>query len=347
MSYLEIDGSQGEGGGQIIRTALSLATIFQRSIHITNIRAGRKEPGLRPQHLQSVIAASKLCDGRLGGASVGSTEIIFAPREPIRSFTGSIDTGTAGSISLIAQTIIPISIFCGTKLVTVITGGTEVSNSPTIDYLERLVFPIYRQIGADISIQVARRGYYPRGGGIVKLSCTPGQPNSQIEFEEQEREEQTKILSVSRGLPNHVSERQLDSAKSTLLSSNMRQITSELDYAGDSASPGSSVLVYRADRHSLVGGSSLGEKGKRSEVVGREAAVSFLQESEASPNVDSHLSDMLVTLASCLKGESQFTTPVITEHFKTNSAVAQQITGCEVTFRQIGRSWQVKISGHK
>ncbi|MCL4518780.1 MAG: RNA 3'-phosphate cyclase, partial [Thaumarchaeota archaeon] len=145
MSFLEIDGSQGEGGGQIVRTAMSLATILRKPVRITKIRAKRQVPGLRPQHLQSVLAASGLCNGRLKGAHVGSTEIIYEPGDPRSCLTETIDTGSAGSISLIAQTITPISIFCNIKLDLEIRGGTEVSNSPTIDYLARVVLPVYKR----------------------------------------------------------------------------------------------------------------------------------------------------------------------------------------------------------
>ena len=346
MSYIEIDGSQGEGGGQIVRTAMSLATIFQKPIHITKIRAGRKEPGLRPQHLQSVLCAARLCNGKLKGASVGSTEIVYEPAKTTESFSEPIDTGTAGSISLIAQTIIPISIFCGIKMGMEIRGGTEVSNSPTIDYLDRLVLPVYKKLGASISIQIERRGYYPRGGGIIKLNCHPGNQVPGIKFETGKSEGRINILSVSRGLPRHVSERQLESARNALMSEGKHEILSELDYTGNSFCPGTSVLVYRADSQCLVGGSSLGERGKRAESVGEEAAKMYLREIAAYPNVDSHLADMLVTLLSCTKGESQFTAPTITEHFKTNSAVARQITGCEITYGEKNGLWVVRVAKH-
>ncbi|MCL5067196.1 MAG: RNA 3'-terminal phosphate cyclase [Thaumarchaeota archaeon] len=343
MSYLEIDGSQGEGGGQIVRTAMSLATILREPVRITKIRAKRKVPGLRPQHLQSVLAASRLCNGSLKGAHVGSTEIIYEPGDPRSCLTETIDTGSAGSISLIAQTITPISIFCNIKLDLEIRGGTEVSNSPTIDYLARVVLPVYKGLCPDISIEIKKRGYYPRGGGIVKIKCAPKQSNSQIRFRENGIICPLSILSVSRGLPAHVCDRQIAAARSVLASSIDEDIMSEADFLGDSLSVGSSVLVYKASSNCLVGGSSLGMKGKRAEEVGKEAATAFLQEVASSPNVDSHLADMLVTLLACMEGDNEFTCPAITEHLKTNSDVAKQITKREVNFIRKDSLWLIRV----
>lgn len=346
MASIEIDGSLGEGGGQIIRSAISLASIFNKQVRITNIRAKRKEPGLRPQHLQSVLASAKLCNAKLEGATVGSTEIDYKPGKLLKLFNEPIDTGTAGSVSLIAQTIIPISIFGGTGLDVTLMGGTEVPNSPTIDYLDKIALPMYRKLGAKIELKIEKRGYYPRGGGILKLRCSrlseikplllePNSPN-QVD---------ASILSCSRSLPRHVSLRQTESAKALLARVGVEVSSTALDSEGRSSSPGSSILIYHISNSGFIGSSSLGERGKPSERVGEQAAKDFLKEIEASPNVDSHLADMLVTLLCCVKGNSSFTTSYITDHFTTNMEVAKRISNCDIEYHKEGMLHQVNIVG--
>jgi len=349
MEFTEIDGSQGEGGGQILRTAMSLAAILQKPIRISKIRAGRKEPGLRPQHLQSVLLASKISHGRLSGATLGSTEIEFEPGHPTDSFKDLIDTKTAGSITMIVQTIIPISIFRQVSIDVEIRGGTEVPNSPTIDYLRYLVIPIYEKLGVRVDLEIKQRGYYPKGGGIVtlKTSSTGSKPQPLILDENVESQSANKIriLSISRELPPHVARRQAESASKILADEGLALEKSDLDYSERALSPGSSILIYSNEHSLLVGSSSLGEKGKKAETVGDEAARYFINEYLSYPNVDSHLADMLVTLLCTVEGLSSFTTPFLTNHFITNAEIAKRMTNCRIDCQKEESKWRVSISG--
>ena len=345
MSRIDIDGSLGEGGGQIIRTAMSLATILGKSIRISNIRAKREKKGLRPSHLQAVLSSAKLGNGILHGASVGSTEIDYIPGEILKNYSGKIDTGTAGSIPLIIQTILPISIFQKIDLDVNIIGGTEVPHSPTIDYLEKVVLPVYRRLGASVELEIKQRGYYPRGAGMVRCRCSAYGNPMPIVFEQPAKIEAAEIRSVSRGLPEHVAQRQLASAERMLVNSGIRVMKKALDVSGTSFSPGSSVLTSTASNDVLIGSCSLGEKGKRAETVGEESSKFFLGEIGALPNVDSHLADMLVTLLACVNGRSIFRTSLITNHFETNTEIAKQIAHCEIEYHKEGSGWLVEISG--
>jgi RNA 3'-terminal phosphate cyclase (ATP) len=347
LELIEIDGSLGEGGGQILRTSLSLSTLLNKPIMISNIRAGRREPGLRPQHLQAVLAASKISDGTVRGAKIGSTQIEYVPGNRSGPFRETIDVGTAGSVGLIAQTIIPISIFKKVDLDIQLVGGTEVPNSPTIDYLERLVLPVCEKLGASMQIMTKRRGYYPKGGGVVLLKCSNKQNVRPLVFEAPSREDENlvTILSVSRGLPEHVSRRQSEASKIILSARGFANIATLFDFSGESTSPGTSLLVYSNQDSKLIGASSLGEKGKKAETVGEEAALDFLREGANIPNVDSHLADMLVTLLCNVEGKSTFTTSALTDHFKTNAEVAKKLTGCKIEFRKEGTLSRVEITG--
>jgi RNA 3'-terminal phosphate cyclase (ATP) len=325
LAFLEIDGSIGEGGGQILRTAVSLSAIYQRPVKIHNIRAGRKEPGLRPQHLQAILSAAMICNANTRGASVGSTSLEFIPGSIPDKFQRRIETGTAGSVTLIAQTIIPISIFRSTELDVEIVGGTEVPYSPTVDYLERIVVPIYRELGADVKIELGQRGYYPKGGGSITVRCHPPAKLPRELIFQSNKSKKIRILSVSRLLPNNVVERQLKSALEVLENGGVSaaSIVTSIDDSGKAYSPGTSILIY-SDQDCLIGASSLGEKGKSAERVGEEAANAFLKEIQCLPQVDSHLADMLPTLLSCLPGRSEYSTSDLTSHFHTNVQICEK-----------------------
>jgi RNA 3'-terminal phosphate cyclase (ATP) len=310
---------------------MTLATIFQKQVRISKIRAGRRQPGLRPQHLQAVLLASELCGGVVRGASVGSTEIEYAPGNKLEPFKQTVDVGSAGSLSLILQTIIPIATFRNQELDLRLIGGTEVPNSPTVDYLEKIVLPVYEKLGARISLATQRRGYYPKGGGVVVLKCSKEFDAVPLIFPEPVRENpKIKILSVSRALPDHVPRRQADIAKNILSNSGFSLVNVTLDFAGESSSPGSSMLIYARTEARLIGASSLGERGKRAEIVGEEAALQFVKEIANFPNVDSHLADMLITVLCCISGKSIFRASIITDHFRTNAEVATKLSGCQI-----------------
>ena len=348
MEVVEIDGSLGEGGGQILRTSISLACILAKSVRIRNIRAGRKEPGLRPQHLKAVISAAEISNATLKGAQVGSTEIEFVPGEISKQVSRKIDIGTAGSISLIAQTLIPIAMFRGIDLETEIIGGTEVPSSPSIDYIESVVLPAYRGMGGDMAIQLKRRGYYPKGGGIVSLKVLGSKSSPRaLFFSEEKSEPEVTIRSVSRNLPEHVSQRQLSSAEQALRGADIVNIRKELDSTGSALSPGSSVLVCSKSASSYIGFDVLGAQGKRAEDVGLETAQGYVSESRTEPNVDANLADMIVTLLSCIRGKSHFSTSRVTEHLKTNLDVSKRLSGCQYEIRENkeGKNWEVCLSG--
>lgn len=350
MDFVEIDGSQGEGGGQILRTSVSLSCILEKPMRIRNIRAGRKEPGLRPQHLQAVKSVAEISNSKLSGATVGSTSVEFIPGEPSKSVSKRIETGTAGSVTLIAQTLIPIGIFRGLDLDLEVVGGTEVPASPTVDYLERLVVPIYHLIGGDVRIDLKQRGYYPKGGGIIRIEVKGSNsrprplkltslPLSQVS--------DVDIIASSCLLPEHITKREVESAKTALEHQGFQVRNTTTDSTGRSLSPGTSVLVFRQNEQEYVGCSSLGERGKRAEDVGAEAAKEFIREISNRPNVDSHLSDMIVTLASCVPESSTYTTSKITKHLETNLWISEKMTGMKFSINEIPekRIFKIELGG--
>src|SRR5690242_20482867 len=169
---IEIDGSIGEGGGQVLRTSLALAAVLGREVRIFNIRAGRPQPGLKAQHLTSAIAITQISGATSKGLQIGSTEFVFSPGR-IKSGSFRFNVGTAGSITLVLQTLMPLLPFAPGPLEVEITGGTDVRWSPPIDYLRLVTLQLLERMNVHASVLVSRRGHFPKGGGIVRLSSTP------------------------------------------------------------------------------------------------------------------------------------------------------------------------------
>ena len=172
MNTIEIDGSFGEGGGQILRTSLSLAALTGQSVHFTKLRANRKKPGLMRQHRLCAVAAAEICGGTLAGAEINSQEMSFAPGR-IRGGEYCFDIGSAGCTTLVAQTILPILLLADAPSRVVLKGGTYVSKAPSFDFFDRVFLPCLRRMGADMTAKLVRPGFYPVGGGEVVLEIQP------------------------------------------------------------------------------------------------------------------------------------------------------------------------------
>jgi RNA 3'-terminal phosphate cyclase (ATP) len=340
---VRIDGSQGEGGGQILRTAVSLSAITGKPIEVTNIRAKRENPGLRPQHMTGIKILTDLFDAGVENLQVGADWIRFAPSGKFEGGSAKFDVGTAGSIPMILMAVVPAVSLSNKSLEIEITGGTDVKASPTVDYVRYVVAEAYRNIGIKFSIDVQKRGYYPKGGGIVKTVIEPCRAPGTMELLIA-REVAPKITSVCGRLPRHVAERQTSSAIIALEKKEVR-CTSYSASIETSISPGSSILVYSAsDFGPYVGGDSIGELGKRAEAVGIEAAKRYLESALVQAPVDPFLADMLVLPLALAKGRSQYRVARVTEHLRTNLQVASQILGCKYEIEQQGRTHVVTIN---
>ena len=345
---VKIDGSQGEGGGQILRTAISLSAISGKPIEVSNIRANRTNPGLRPQHLAGIRIIADLFHAKSENLKVGAEWIRFSPSDKFEGGSIKFDIGTAGSIPLILMTVVPAVSLSNNSLQIEVTGGTDVKASPTIDYIKHIVAKSYLSIGPKFSVDVLKRGYYPKGGGVVQCTIKPCKTPGTIELLATEYLE-PKIISVCSQLPIHVAKRQISSALIALEKKDIRcsNYTASIE---TSISPGSSILVYSASDFGLyVGGDSIGELGKRAEAVGTEAAMRFLDSTLAQATVDPFLADMLVLPLALGKGRSRYRVARVTQHLLTNLHVVSQIVGCKYSIeqqqQQQGGSYIVMIEG--
>jgi RNA 3'-terminal phosphate cyclase (ATP) len=320
-SLVEIDGSFGEGGGQILRTALSLAAVTNRPFRMTRIRSRRADPGLKPQHLRAVEAVAAVSGARVEGASLGSQDLLFEPNG-VSPGDFRFDVGTAGSTSLILQALVPPLARAGAPSRVEIRGGTHVRWSPCFDYLRLHWLPFVRKIGIDADIEMERAGFYPAGGGIVRSTIRPGGALSPLRITQ--RGSLTRIRGISAVARLHVriAERQRDQAAHRLAARAPR-FDCEVVLL-PSLSAGTMLLLLAEFELSQACFFALGERGKPAERVADEAVEELLDFLDGEGAVDSRLADQLVLLLALTPGTSELTTSRATGHLVTNAEIVKR-----------------------
>ncbi|HVP24894.1 MAG TPA: RNA 3'-terminal phosphate cyclase [Methanomicrobiales archaeon] len=302
---ITIDGSQLEGGGQILRGAVALSAISRTPVEVVRIRARRGKPGLAPQHVAAIQAVAAACDAGCEGVRQGSDRIVFRPGMPVAREVRA-DVGTAGSVALVLQAWLPVALMAGGTLT--VTGGTEVDRSPTIDYLEQVLFRVLARHGAKIRTEILKRGYYPEGGGEVRVSVEASRL-SPLAFPDA-KPESCGIVSCSSNLPDHVAERQANAAKSLLAGRLGAPCEARLDRR-KGVSTGSSCTAWAGAK----GGVGLGKRGLPADRVGEMAARALLDEVTKGGQVDTHLADQLLIFLAFAGG--RFTAPACSLHAAT------------------------------
>ncbi|GFO97140.1 RNA 3'-terminal phosphate cyclase [groundwater metagenome] len=322
---MKLDGSYGEGGGQILRTAVALSAVTGEPVEINNIRKMRPKPGLSAQHVKAVESAAALCEGEVSGSSLHSTALTFTPGK-IKVGTYNIDIGTAGSITLILQCLMPIALHSPGTVKLKISGGTDVSWSPTIDYMRFVTLGAFSRMGYDCSIRLVRRGYYPRGGGCVEAVIAP----TKLKRTEFENNACTFVQGISHSsrLPTHVAQRQASTAQKLLQQEGYdARITLE---TGENQSIGSGLTLWCG----CAGGSALGKPGLPAEKVGSLAAEAVLAELKSKAGVDVYLADQLIPYMA-LAGGGSFTTRSISLHTRTNIWVTEQFLDVKFNIQEL------------
>jgi RNA 3'-terminal phosphate cyclase (ATP) len=331
-NLIEIDGSYGEGGGQILRTALAFSAILKRPVRVHHIRAGRKKPGLQPQHLKGVEALARMTEGQAEGVQIGSDTITFIPKN-ILSGDYKFDVGTAGSVTLLLQgLLLPLCLSQKSSRLTLV-GGTHVPWSPPFHYLNEVLFPTLKSIGISVDADMKRWGWYPKGGGILHVEIKPVQEFKPVSLIDRGPLKKIRGLSATSHLPRHVGERQRDYA--------LRRIEKELKMDPEvnvlhdvpANGPGSFFFLVAESEGAIAGFSSLGERGKRAEEVAKEAVDSLKEYVESDGCIDPHLADQLIPFISLAKRNSLLTTTRITEHLLTNLWVVQHFLNVRILRR--------------
>lgn len=347
---IEIDGSLGEGGGQVLRTSIALSALLAKDVHIKNIRGGRPNPGLRAQHMTAIKAVAALSDAATRGVEIGSTELYFTPK---RKMSGSFkfDVGTAGSISLVLQALMPAAAFSSNRTEFEITGGTDVKWSPTMDYVRFVVLPDLAKLGYFAELKLIRRGHYPKGGGMLSMIVQPCSGLSPLQLTERPEIKAVHGISHCVKLPAHVAQRQATAAQEILNKIDQLDIIVELETYPPATdphiAPGSGIALYTDNEPGKVlGADCVGERGKPAEEVGREAATRLAQEIKSGAPVDRHMADILIPYLAVADGNSMFRTSQITMHTITNARIAQLVSGAKINVDgELGYPGTVRVEG--
>jgi RNA 3'-phosphate cyclase len=347
---IQLDGSYLEGGGQIIRTALALSALTGKSFEISDIRKGRCNQGLAHQHLECVKSVQQLCDAAVEGALLCSEKIKFVPK-PIKAHNMKIDIGTAGSITLLLQALLLPCMFADKKMKITISGGTDVRWSQPFDYFNCVLIPHLRKF-AYIDVKLIKRGYYPKGQGSVEITVTPlckiNDYQSISEFTQALRQQvaplhyleqgyliQIKGISHASKELEHaqVAERQATSA-SLMLKKYGCPINIQNEYT-DALSVGSGITliaVYSLDKDEIdhgnpirLGSDGLGERDKKAEIVGQEAAEHLMHEMDSKAPLDQYMGDQILPFLALVGGKVKISR--ITNHARTNIFVIEQFLG--------------------
>jgi RNA 3'-terminal phosphate cyclase (ATP) len=325
-----IDGQFGEGGGQILRTALTLSCITRQAFTVENIRAGRHKPGLRRQHLAAVLAATEICDAEVSGADIGSQELTFTPRRPAQGGVYEWPVKSAGAATLVLQTVmLPLAMAPSASEIRVL-GGTHVPHSPTGHYLRDVYAPMLVQSGVEVFVNIERYGWNPRGGGEITVYLEGwSQLHGQDLLERGELERLIGVGLASR-LPAHIPQRMATHVRKVL---DFLEVPVDIrpERDGRSKGEGAGVFLTAEYANGRAGFTALGEPGVASEEVAEEAAYTFQVFDAGNASVDAYLADQMMLVMSLAEGDSTFVTPHITDHLITNRWVIQQFIDRQIT----------------
>ncbi|MEO7496811.1 MAG: RNA 3'-terminal phosphate cyclase [Massilia sp.] len=335
---IELDGSVGEGGGQILRSTLTLSMITGQPFRITRIRAGRSKPGLLRQHLVAVLAAAKVSNAAVSGAELGSASLTFSPG-PIVAGDYEFAIGSAGSCTLVLQTLIPALLFGAGRSTVRITGGTHNPMAPPAQFLQRSYVPLLERMGARVGIELLRFGFYPAGGGVVMATVEPCAQWQHLELMERGERIGGYAESFVAGVPGGVARRELECVGSGMGWSEDQLLTRGLPAE---QGPGNALLITLEYEHATEVFAGFGEKMVKAEMVADKALQEARRFIASGAAVGEHLADQLL-LPLALAGGGCFTTDRVSQHARTNAEVIARFMPVRFMFEQEGARSRCRV----
>jgi RNA 3'-phosphate cyclase len=337
-----IDGSYGEGGGQILRTAVALSALKKESIKIINIRANRPDPGIKSQHYIAIKSVKELCNAETTGLDVGSSTLTFIPGE-IKGGKYKFDIGTAGSMILVFQTCILASLKSKEPVTIKLTGGTDVKWAPTWDYFKYIFIPLLKNLGISIDVNLIKRGYYPKGGGEAEITIYPITDFKQLKLDEKQTFSDVEGIIYISNLPEHISTRIKHATIDELLKCNLKA-NIKIEQT-NSFSPGTGIVLWVKSNDTILGATILGEKSLSSEDVGKKVVRGLLNEIESGANLDVHAFDQLLPYM-VISNKNECTSCIIKElssHASTNMWVLKQFFNVDFDIKQNEKNVKIKV----
>jgi RNA 3'-terminal phosphate cyclase (ATP) len=323
---IAIDGSTGEGGGQVLRTALTMSLVTGTPFRVDNIRAGRRKPGLMRQHLTAVIAAAEISDARVEGAELGSRALTFTPGR-VKSGAYVFAVGTAGSATLVLQTVLaPLLLASGPSTLT-LEGGTHNPWAPPFDFFDRVLAPLINRMGPGVTSSLTKHGFYPAGGGRFTVALRPCARLARLDVLERGEIVGRKASVMIANLPAHIAERELTTALRML---NWGSDAGSIDVITGAPGPGNIVMVETVAAHATEICTGFGEMRTTAEAVATQAATEMRRYLAAGVPVGLHLADQLMPLMALGAGGS-YRTLALTRHATTNAGIIRQFVDVDIT----------------
>ncbi len=347
-----IDGAQGEGGGQILRTALALSALTGDPVEFVNVRANRRNPGLAPQHLAGVKAAAQICDAEVSGAALGSQTVAFRPGGPARAGRYAFDIsslagqGSAGAVTLLLQAVtLPLALAEGDSEL-VVRGGTHVAWSPPVHYLTWVLLPTLARIGVHAQIALESWGWYPKGGGEIHVTIHGGARLRGVDLTERGALEDVMGLAVATNLPSHIPQRISGRANNLLRDSGLPPRVEPARTSGPST--GAGLFLALAYERVRAGFTALGERGKPSEQVAAEGIVRLLAYHQSAAALDRYLPDQIIPALMLADGPSRLSTVEVTQHTLTSVETTRHFVERRVTVDgDVGEPGVIAVEGQR
>jgi RNA 3'-phosphate cyclase len=325
---IDIDGAHGEGGGQLVRTAVALAAVRSVPIRVLHVRARRRNAGLAPQHVAAVRAVAAMCGADCEGVQPRSTSFCFSPRR-LRGGEYRVDVGTAGSIALVLQGMLPVAAASGERCRISIRGGTDVRAAPPLDYLRWVLLPLLARLGIDVALLTERRGYYPKGGGEVHLDVAPVPAlrpfvaDAPVVFERIELRAHVSLL------PREIAARMAGAARLALPPG--LQVEEQIEALGPdrSAGPGGAIVLSAPAAGTVLGAAQVAERGVRAEKIGQLVGHSLAGELRAGATLDVHAADQMLVFLALARGQSRLRVRELSSHARTTMWLIERLTGTQ------------------
>lgn len=335
---LTIDGSAGEGGGQVLRTSLSLSLLTGKPFRIENIRARRQKPGLLRQHLTAVLAAAEVGNAKLDGAALASTTLAFTPGA-VRPGEYHFAVGTAGSATLVLQTVLPPLMLASAPSKVVIEGGTHNQAAPPYHFLEKAFLPLLAKMGPRVNSRLEAYGFYPAGGGRIVVEIEPASKLTPLHLTERGEIRDRRIHAIVANLPRHIAQREAETAAGLL---NWGPESHQIETTRDSPGPGNVVMIYVTTESATEIFSDFGKLGVTAERVAENAAKEARHYLASSAVAGEHLTDQLL-LPMALAGTGSFTAQTLNMHAQTNMDVISQFLPVRFRINDADRHVKVEV----
>lgn len=340
---IELDASAGEGGGQLVRLAVALSAITGKAVRLANVRGRRERPGLGHQHLAAVRAVAAQCDARCEGLALGSRVLTFEPRAQAAGGERRVDVGTAGSVTLVLQALVPVLIGASGPSRVTVSGGTDVRQAPTWDYFAEVLLRLLARMGLRVEAGVSRRGYFPGGGGEVWVEVVPGTP-APLALPAARGEVRIEGEAHVARLPLRIAERMREAALVAL--GQPAAVRARALGGTEAGGAGGAITLWAESEGAILGASRVAERGVRAETLGEAAGAELAADLACGATLDRHGADQVLAYLALASGRSEFLAREVSAHARTAIRLLERFLPARFSVEAEGVVWRVRCAPH-